>query len=55
NTQQLPVWVVLAWGFLAIIASSVLSKRAFSAVRIIISKCRNHLKGGIVEALQFLK
>ncbi|KIK51703.1 hypothetical protein GYMLUDRAFT_181114, partial [Collybiopsis luxurians FD-317 M1] len=55
NTQQLPVWVVLAWDFLAIIASSVLSERAFSAVRIIISECRNHLKGGITEALQFLK
>ena len=36
-------------------ASSVSSERAFSAAGITISKCRNRLKGDIVEALQCLK
>lgn len=36
-------------------ASSVSSERAFSAAGITISKCRNRLKGKLVEALQFLK
>ena len=55
NVQQLPVWASLARDFLAIMASSVSSERAFSATGITISKHRNRLKGDIVEALQFLK
>lgn len=55
NAQHIPVWVSLAWDFLAIMASSVSSEHAFSAAGITISKHRNRLKGDIVEALQFLK
>ncbi|KAF5340819.1 hypothetical protein D9757_009868 [Collybiopsis confluens] len=55
NAQRLPVWAALARDFLAIMASSVSSERAFSAAGITISKRRNRLKGDIVEALQFLK
>ena len=36
-------------------ASSVSSERAFSSAGITISKCRNRLKGDIVEALQCMK
>jgi hypothetical protein len=36
-------------------ASSVSSERAFSAAGITIGKCRNRLKGDIIEALQCLK
>jgi hypothetical protein len=36
-------------------STSVSSERAFSAAGITISKCRNRLRGDIVEALQFLK
>jgi len=36
-------------------ASSVSSERAFSSAGITISKCRNWLKGDIVEALECLK
>ena len=36
-------------------ASSVSSKRTFSATGITISKCQNRLKADVVEALQFLK
>jgi len=36
-------------------ASSVSSEQAFSAAGITIGKCRNHLKGDIVKALQCLK
>ena len=36
-------------------ASSVSSERAFSQGGITISKCRNRLKGDIVEALQCIK
>jgi hypothetical protein len=36
-------------------ASSVSSERVFSSAAITISKCHNHLKGDIVEALQCLK
>jgi hypothetical protein len=55
NAQRLPVWASLARDFLAIMASSVSSERAFSGAGITISKRRNRLKGDIVEALQFLK
>ena len=41
--------------YLPIMASSVLSERAFSAAGITLSKCRNRLKGDIVEALKCLK
>ena len=36
-------------------ASSVSSERAFSQGGITISKCRNRLKGDVVEALQCIK
>jgi hypothetical protein len=36
-------------------ASSVSSERAFSSAGITISKCRNRLKGDIVEALECIK
>jgi hypothetical protein len=55
NAQRLPVWASLARDYLAIMASSVSSERAFSSAGITISKRRNHLKGDIVEALQFMK
>ena len=40
---------------LPIMASSVSSEQAFSSTRITITKCRNQLKPGIMELLQFLK
>ena len=55
NSQRYPVWSSLARDYLAIMASSVSSERAFSSAGITISKRRNRLKGDIVEALQFLK
>ena len=50
-----PTWASLARDYLAIMASSISSERAFSAAGITISKRRNRLKGDIVEALQCLK
>jgi len=41
--------------YLAIMLSSVSSEHAFSQGGIMISKCRNRLKGDIVEALQCIK
>jgi len=41
--------------YLAVMVSSVFSEWAFSSAGITISKCRNRLKGDIVEALQCLK
>ncbi|KJA17427.1 hypothetical protein HYPSUDRAFT_1022496 [Hypholoma sublateritium FD-334 SS-4] len=55
NSSRFPVWSALARDYLAIMASSVSSERAFSSAGITISKRRNRLKGDIVEALQFLK
>jgi hypothetical protein len=49
------VWASLALDYLAIMASSVSSERAFSAGGITLSRRRNRLKGDIVEALQVLK
>lgn len=49
------VWASLARDYLAIMASSVSSERAFSSAGITITKRRNRLKGDVVEALQFLK
>ncbi|KAJ7315399.1 ribonuclease H-like domain-containing protein, partial [Mycena albidolilacea] len=51
NAHRYPVWALLARDYLAIMASSVSSERAFSSAGITISKCRNRLKGEIVEAL----
>ncbi|KDR72396.1 hypothetical protein GALMADRAFT_38445, partial [Galerina marginata CBS 339.88] len=45
----------LAHDYLAIMASSVSSERAFSAAEITISKRRDRLRADIIEALQFLK
>ena len=49
------VWQSLARDYLAIMALSVSSERAFSSAGITISKRRNRLDGDIVEALQCLK
>jgi hAT family C-terminal dimerisation region len=50
-----PIAASLAWDYLAIMASSVSSERAFSSAGLTISKRRNRLQGDIVEALQCLK
>jgi hypothetical protein len=50
-----PVWASLARDYLSIMSSSVSSERAFSQGGITITKCRNRLKGDIVEALQGVK
>lgn len=55
NAHRYPTWASLARDYLAIMASSVSSERAFSAAGITISKRRNRLKGDIVEALEVLK
>ncbi|KAF7346742.1 putative AC transposase [Mycena sanguinolenta] len=55
NYHRYPVWGSLARDYLANMASSVSSERAFSSAGITISKRRNRLKGDIVEALQCLK
>ncbi|KAJ7809562.1 ribonuclease H-like domain-containing protein, partial [Mycena olivaceomarginata] len=55
NYHRYPVWGSLARDYLAIMASSVSSERAFSSAGITISKRRNRLKGDLVEALQVLK
>ena len=49
------MWASLARDYLAIMALSVSSERAFSSPGITVSKRRNRLKGDIVEALQCLK
>ena len=55
NAQRYPTWASLACDYLAIMASSVYSERAFSAAGITISKQHNCLKEDIVEALECLK
>jgi hypothetical protein len=50
-----PIAASLARDYLAIMASSVSSERAFSSAGLTISKRRNQLQGDIVEALQCLK
>jgi hypothetical protein len=50
-----PVWQSLARDYLAVMASSVSSERAFSSAGITICKRRNRLDGDIVEVLQCLK
>lgn len=55
NAKYYPVWASLSCDYLAIMASSVSSERAFSQGGITISKRRNRLKGDVVEALQCLK
>jgi hypothetical protein len=55
NAQQYPVWASLARDHLSIMATSVSSERAFSAAALTITKCHNHLKGDIVEAIQVLR
>ncbi|EMD37571.1 hypothetical protein CERSUDRAFT_65209 [Gelatoporia subvermispora B] len=55
NGHHYPVWASLARDYLAIMATSVSSERAFSSAGITITKRRNRLKGDIVEALQLLK
>ena len=52
NTACYPTWASLARDYLAIMASSVSSERAFSSAGITISKHRNRLKKDIVEAIQ---
>ena len=53
--HRYPVWRSLARDYLAIMASSVSSERAFSSAGITISKRRNLLKPELVEALQCMK
>jgi len=55
NGSRYPTWRSLARDYLAIMASSVSSERAFSSAGITICKRRNRLDGDIVEALQCLK
>jgi hypothetical protein len=55
NAHRYPVWASLAHDYLAIMASSVSSERAFSQGGITISKRQSRLKGDIVEALQVYK
>ncbi|KAG6914152.1 hypothetical protein DXG01_002077 [Tephrocybe rancida] len=55
HAHRYPTWASLVHDYLAIMASSVSSERAFSSAGITISKRRNRLKGDIVEALQCLK
>ena len=55
HADDYPVWASLARDYLAIMASSVASERAFSSAGITVTKCRNRLKHDIVEALQVLK
>jgi hypothetical protein len=55
KVDQFPVWASLAEDYLAIMASSVSSERAFSSAGLTITKRRSRLKGDIVEALQVLK
>ena len=50
-----PTWQSLAHDYLAVMASSVSSERAFSSAGITICKRRNCLDGDIVKALQCLK
>ena len=50
-----PTWQSLARDYLAVMASSVSSERAFSSAGITICKRRNCLDGDIVKALQCLK
>jgi hypothetical protein len=45
----------MACDYLAVMASSVASERAFSSAGIMISRCRNRLNAHIIEALQCLK
>jgi hypothetical protein len=55
STDRYPTWASLARDYLAIIASSVSSERAFSVAGITISKRRNRLRGDIVKALECIK
>ena len=55
NAHRYPTWASLARDYLAIMASSVSSERAFSSAGITISKRRNRLKGDLVEPLQCMK
>ncbi|SJL15969.1 uncharacterized protein ARMOST_19482 [Armillaria ostoyae] len=54
NAHRYPVWASLARDYLAVMASSVSSERAFSSA-LTLGKLQNRLKGDIVEALQCLK
>ena len=55
NAHRYPTWASLARDYLAIMASSVSSERAFSSAGITINKHRNRLKGDLVEPLQCMK
>ena len=55
NAYRYPTWASLARDYLAIMASSVSSERAFSVAGITISKRRNRLQGDIVEAIEVNK
>jgi hypothetical protein len=53
--SRYPTWRSIAGDYLAVMASSVASERAFSSAGITVCKRRNRLDGDIVEALQCLK
>lgn len=55
NASRLPVWASIAQDYLAIMASSGSSERAFSSAGLTITRLRSRLQGDIVEALQGLK
>lgn len=55
NARQYPVWASLTRDHLSIMATSVSSERAFSAAALTVTKCRNCLKGDVVEAIQVLR
>ncbi|PPR07905.1 hypothetical protein CVT24_002800 [Panaeolus cyanescens] len=55
NASRYPTFASLARDYLAIMAASVSSERAFSSAGITISKRRNRLKGDVVEAIECLK
>ena len=50
-----PVWTAIAHDYLAIMASSISSERAFSSAALTITKRQNRLKGDVVKALQVMK
>ena len=52
---QYPMWRSIARDYLAVMASSVASERAFSSAGITISKRRNCLDADIIEVLQCIK
>ncbi|PPQ83822.1 hypothetical protein CVT24_012453 [Panaeolus cyanescens] len=55
NVYRYPTFASMARDYLAVMAASVSSERAFSSAGIRISKRRNRLKGDIVEAIECME